>query len=180
MSQSSHHRPIDTAEAFDHVCLRPVVEGDEPFLLDLFASTREQELAIFGDNVDLKRAFVTMQYAALAQSYSQGKNMIVTSRDVAIGRTIVDERTNEFRLVDISLLPQFRNQGIGTWLVQRLLDQAQSREKAVTLHVFKASGAVRLYERLGFQVVEDDGTYLKMERSARVSSSESCEYRRQT
>ena len=160
----------DTAEALDDVCLRPATAADEPFLLDLFASTREQELAMFGDNADLKLAFVKMQYAALARSYSQGKNMIVAKRDVAIGRTIVDERTHEFRLVDISLLPQFRNRGIGTQLVLRLLDQAQASAKAVTLHVFASSDAVRLYERLGFKVVEDEGTYLKMEWPARVSS----------
>ena len=171
MGPSFNRQLTDTAEAFDGVCVRPATADDEPFLIDLFASTREQELAMFGDNDELKRAFVTMQYAALRRSYSQGDNLIVTNRDVAIGRTLVAESTDEFRLIDISLLPQFRNKGIGTRLVQGLIDQAQARDKAVTLHVFKSSAAVRLYERLGFQIVEDDGTYLEMKWSARVSPS---------
>ena len=61
------------------------------------------------------------------------------------------------------MLPDYRNGGIGAVLVQQLLDEGRERQLPVRLHVFKYGDAVRFYERLGFKLIEDDGSYLKME-----------------
>jgi ribosomal protein S18 acetylase RimI-like enzyme len=65
-------------------------------------------------------------------------------------------------LVDIALLPKYRNGGIGTGLIQALLKEAATAGKAVRLSVFAASPAIRLYERLGFSRVGGDAVYLEM------------------
>ena len=65
--------------------------------------------------------------------------------------------------MDIALLPEYRGAGIGTWIMRNLLDEAPGAQKPVTLHVEPYNRAVRLYQRLGFHVVERRGINLFME-----------------
>jgi ribosomal protein S18 acetylase RimI-like enzyme len=62
-------------------------------------------------------------------------------------------------LIDIALLPQYRNQGIGSTLLRELLADAARAGCAVSLKVENTNPAARLYERLGFQTVDEDGMY---------------------
>ena len=72
--------------------------------------------------------------------------------------------TGEIRLVDIAVLPEFRNQGIGSFALGRLLDEAKSKGKYVDLQVLKTnSPAIRLYERFGFENTGEDDLYLAMQ-----------------
>jgi len=64
----------------------------------------------------------------------------------------------------IALLPEFRNQGIGTSLLNCLIDESEDHYKALSLSVSADNPAARLYRRLGFQVVEQVGTSLTMKR----------------
>lgn len=142
---------------------RAATEEDDSFLQELFASTRPQELAFFGANEEQKRAFVIMQFSILPRSYPKAEHTIILAGNVPIGRTIIDRHRDELRLVDIALLPDFRNCGIGALLVQQLLDEGRERQLPVRLQVFKYGAAVPFYERLGFRSIDDDGSYLKME-----------------
>ena len=151
---------------------RAATEGDDSFLQALFASTRPQEMAFFGADEAQKRAFVSMQFSILPRSYPKAEHKIILAGDVPIGRTIVDRKSDELRLVDIALLPDFRNHGIGAVLIQQLLDEGRERQLPVRLHVFKYGDAVRFYERLGFQLIDDDGSYLKMEWRTSLKNSD--------
>lgn len=56
----------------------------------------------------------------------------------------------------VALYPDFRGQGIGTRLVQALLDELRSWGfAAVSLSVQRANPAGRLYLRLGFRIVRE-------------------------
>ena len=66
-------------------------------------------------------------------------------------------------LIDITLLPEFRQDGIGTWLLRDLLAEGEAAGKPVTIHVEVFNPAMRLYERLGFRSVEERGPYRLME-----------------
>jgi ribosomal protein S18 acetylase RimI-like enzyme len=48
-------------------------------------------------------------------------------------------------------------------LLKRILDEAGAAGKAVRIHVERNNPAMRLYERLGFQPVEEHGIYWLME-----------------
>jgi ribosomal protein S18 acetylase RimI-like enzyme len=48
-------------------------------------------------------------------------------------------------------------------LIKDLLTEAERAGKPVSLHVAKDNRARRLYERLGFETLEDTGIYFKME-----------------
>ena len=146
--------------------LRPATPADQDFLFAVFASTRSEELSLSGWDDAQKQAFLAMQFNAQSQQYSMcyphADRSIVLLEDLPIGRFLVDRSGNDIILVDIALLPEHRNGGIGTSLIQLLLAEASSAHKSVSLHVLRWSAAARLYERLGFIVVGDDGVYLEM------------------
>lgn len=88
----------------------------------------------------------------------------------AIGRIYVDTR-GEVRLMDVTLLPAWRNQGIGTRLLQALLAYADALGRPASLHVEPFNPAKRMYERAGFAVSETRGLYEFMVRPATREAS---------
>ena len=143
--------------------LRPSTEADEAFLLAVYASTREAELAATGWSTEQKHAFCAQQFHAqqghYRQHYLTAQYFVIEAEKVPAGRLYVDHWEKEIRVVDISLLPEFRGQGIGTHLLSDLQKQAQSASKVLSIHVEAFNPAKRLYERLGFVLTEDKGMY---------------------
>jgi len=82
---------------------------------------------------------------------------------VPVGRLYVARWQDAIRMVDIALLPPYRNAGIGTAILRDLLAEAAVAHKPVRIHVEQCNPAVRLYERLGFAPIADKGVYLFME-----------------
>ncbi|HKH49226.1 MAG TPA: GNAT family N-acetyltransferase [Thermoanaerobaculia bacterium] len=88
---------------------------------------------------------------------------IVLVDGVPAGRLYVHRREKEIRLVDISFLPEFRNQGLGTNLLRDLFAEAEAAGTPLTIHVEKFNPAMRLYQRLGFTRIGETGPYDLME-----------------
>ena len=65
----------------------------------------------------------------------------------------VDENTPEFA---ISLYKEYRNRGIGTALMRKMLELLKKRGyKKASLSVQKDNYAVRMYEKVGFKTVKE-------------------------
>ena len=76
--------------------------------------------------------------------------------------------TGDWQLaVDIALLPEYCNRGIGTTLLRGLQSEAVAAGKPLRIHVERFNPALRLYERLGFHPIADRGVYLFMELTCR-------------
>jgi ribosomal protein S18 acetylase RimI-like enzyme len=107
-----------------------------------------------------------MQYNAQRVQYDEGfpdaESSIILVGDRPAGRMLVDQSEREFTLIDIALLPEYRKSGVGTQLLQELLERAVKAQKPVRLHVLKSNPARRLYERLGFSLVNEEPMYLEM------------------
>ena len=151
----------------DHpVELRPVRSGDDEFLQRLYRSTREAELGQLNWDATQEDAFVRMQFEAQRRHYREhypdASSDVVLVDGAPAGRLLVDSGPDEIRLVDIALLPEYRNAGLGTALLRRLLAEGAVRAVPVSLHVERSNPARRLYERLGFAPVADDGIHLLM------------------
>jgi len=148
------------------VRLRPATLEDEPFLRQLFASTRADELSLMPWDESQKERFIAMQFKAQSQQYAMtypdADNNVILFNQTPVGRMMVARTEAAISLVDIALLPTYRNAGIGSSLIQDLLKKAATVGKAVRLSVFASSDAIRLYERLGFSRVGGDAVYLEM------------------
>lgn len=162
-------------ESFDQsITLRAATGEDEEFLLQLFAGTRREEIAALGANTAAAQSFIEMQFKVQRQSYNAcypaAENQIIVIDDEPIGRMLVDRTGDAIVLVDIALLENYRDRGIGSLLIRQLIDEAVARQKHVRLAVYKFNPAFRLYQRLGFVVTAEEGLYLKMEYSLAPTS----------
>ena len=147
--------------------LRFATPADNAFQLALYASTRAEELALVDWSSEQKQAFVQMQFNAqnthYAAYYPAAQTSIVQLEGQPIGRTIVDRSARHLLLMDIALLPEQRGRGIGTTLIRALIDEATQTGRGILLHVEFFNPAQRLYLRLGFRKIADQGVYWEME-----------------
>lgn len=148
--------------------IRPAVEDDQAFLWDMLY------LAIYipeGQRRPPRSILETPQLACYAREWGRwpgDRGFIAVER--ATGRSVgaawlrlfppeekgyayIDERTPE---LSIALLPEYRGRGLGSALLQALLEDASRDHEAVSLSVGKGNPAARLYRRLGFSVVMED------------------------
>lgn len=151
----------------ERVTLRPETPADEPFLRALYASTRADELRQVPDWDDAKKAwFLNMQFDAQRAHYREhfpeARFDIVDVDEQAAGRLYLALGDEGVNLMDIALLPEYRGAGIGGELTRAVQSFAAERGLAVVLHVEENNPAMRLYRRLGFEVVGEQSFYKKM------------------
>ena len=148
--------------------LRPAATEDQEFLFKLYASTRAEEFATFNWPAAQLEAFLRMQFMAQQRSYAavyeQCEHKIVELNGVAIGQMQVNWGKDFALLVDISLLPEHRGQGMGGALIGDLIQQCSERKLPLKLQVTQTNPARRLYERLGFIRTGEDQMYVQMMR----------------
>jgi ribosomal protein S18 acetylase RimI-like enzyme len=153
--------------------LRPATSEDAAFSFQVYASTRADEMSVVPWSEEEKRSFLEMQFNAQRASYLQNRPqaewLVVMRDDVAIGRMIVDRSADEICLMDIALLPEHRNAGVGSKFIKELMAEAEETGKKVTLHVEGYNPAFRLYSRFGFKEIREEGFYLAMEWSPKSS-----------
>ena len=146
-----------------NISFRPIVATDLEFLKAVYASTRLEELAIIGWDQKLKSAFLEMQFSAqhhfYQQHYQEAEFLIILLDDEPIGRFYIARWPEEIRIVDLAILPEFRNTGHGTKILENLLTEAATVGKPVTLHVERFNPALKLYQRLGFVKTGEEGVY---------------------
>ncbi|MBO9738553.1 GNAT family N-acetyltransferase [Xanthomonas axonopodis pv. begoniae] len=147
--------------------LRAARDADLPWLRDLYASTREAELAAVPWPEVTKRLFLDQQFALQHAHYlahfADADFLIVETAQAPLGRLYLQRATAPHVLVDISLLPTWRGRGLGTALVAHAQASAAAMECALSLHVLHANPAAqRLYARLGFSAGQSTQTHLQM------------------
>jgi ribosomal protein S18 acetylase RimI-like enzyme len=152
------------------IALRPITPEDVSFLAGVYASTRSDELAPTGWSDEEKAVFCRRQFDAQSahyrENYPAALFQVIERDGFSIGRLYVAHWEREIRIMDIALLPEHRGSGIGTQLLRDLQEEARSAGKTLTIHVERFNPALRLYQRLGFQQIEDKGVYLLMRWSA--------------
>ena len=150
----------------EQISFRPIRDEDRPFLLRLYASTRAEELAVVDWSDEEKQQFLGFQFGAQHDYYQEqfpnARFDLVLVDGEPAGRLYVDRREDEIRLIDIALLPEYRRRGLGGRLMNRVLDEGRKAGLPVQIHVEQNNPAMRLYDRLGFQRVEDQGVYWLM------------------
>jgi GNAT superfamily N-acetyltransferase len=148
------------------VTLRLATDADYDFMRRLYGSTRAEEMQHFPFDETQARLFLDQQFAAQFEHYGihypTCERNIVERDGEPIGRFWVDEWRDQIRIVDIALLPEHRGGGIGSGLLQRVLDRGTSGGKPVTIHVEGFNPALRLYQRLGFERIDTNGVYFLM------------------
>jgi ribosomal protein S18 acetylase RimI-like enzyme len=157
-----------TTESPVSVTLRTVTPADREFLISVYFGTREQELGQVAWDEGQKEAFVRWQFERQEEEYNQrypnARYSVILVDGVPAGRIWIGIDDEQIRLLDIAVIPQFQNRGVGTHLLRQLMAEATETNKALRHMVFVLNdNAHRFYERLGFVVIEDLGGYKHME-----------------
>lgn len=150
---------LAAADAFRGCALRAARRDDEEFLFALHRSAmRDYVDATWGWDERWQRAHFAETYAPAQQA------VIVRVEGVPrdIGRVSLTRHWRKVFLRDIELVAEERNRGIGSAIIRALLALADEDGRAVELLVLKRNPAQRLYARLGFSVIADDGARLMM------------------
>ena len=157
----SYNEHVPEKEKLD-LSLRDVTHDDQQFLFEVYASTRIDELQGTDWTDEQKLTFLRMQFLVRERSQPRVDDRIILLNGQPIGRMMVDRGEEAIVLRDVAVLTEYRNAGIGSRLIQDLLEEAAAEGKPVQLHVVATSPAVRLYERLGFCRTGDESAYLEM------------------
>jgi len=147
-----------------------VAESDRAFLFELYASTRAAELALTPWTEEQKHQFVTMQFQAQTlgyrDAYPQADHEIIVAGGQPAGRLYLARETDRLHVLDITIAPEQRAAGIGSAVLGEILEEAAREGKPVTIYVESFNPSLRLFLRLGFQVITQDGFQLLLERRA--------------
>ena len=147
--------------------LRSAGPADAEVLYWIYASTREEELAVVPWDAPTKEAFLRMQFAAQDTDYHarypDASYDLVMAGEQVLGRLYVHRGETVWQVLDIALLPEHRGKGLGGRLMTEVLAQAGAVGKPVQIHVERFNPAQHLYDRLGFRQIDDQGVYLLLE-----------------
>jgi ribosomal protein S18 acetylase RimI-like enzyme len=88
------------------------------------------------------------QCRGYAAEYPDAEPRIILADDEPVGRILVHRTEGAMRLVDIAILPEQRNRGVGTTFLRDLIAESESTGRPLKLQVAKGNRAARLYERV--------------------------------
>jgi ribosomal protein S18 acetylase RimI-like enzyme len=128
------------------IALRPAKEGDVPFLLKLRALALEPHEQKAGLQPSEERRLERVR-----AHFESGQVIELAGQPIGVLKVI--RSPQQWKLLQLQVLPQYQGRGIGTDVVLGVLEQARAVNQAVVLTVLKENPAKRLYERVGFKVV---------------------------
>ena len=151
------------------VSFRPITPNDRDILYQIYAGTRADEMNLVTEwSEEQKRTFLQQQFEAQHDYYHsmyQGALFLLILLDQQVaGRLYLQTRSETVRIVDIALLPAFRNRGIGQAILKRIQEDAAGAQLSVSIHVERYNPALQLYRRLGFKIIsQEHPVYFLME-----------------
>jgi ribosomal protein S18 acetylase RimI-like enzyme len=142
--------------------LRPALTGDEPFLLELRKATMTEHLLRAGEPLD-----DAAHRARLLHRYDTAQVICLDGAPAGLLKTHRTE--TEWTVMQLQIAPAHQGRGIGERALWTVLLAAPADALPVTLKVLKGNPAKRLYERLGFEIVNEDEIQFHMRRAPRAS-----------
>lgn len=161
--------PINANSDWGDLAFRHLASSDLPFIHELYRSTRWQELTPLPWSDDDKTTFLQQQCEAQHQHYHthypKADFFVIESAQQPIGRLYIDRGQTTLCLIDIAFLPDCRHQGFGSRILGSLIDEANTQQQTIVLHVERFNPAYDWYVRHGFQQIEDRGVYQYLEKA---------------
>ena len=146
--------------------LRPATLADVAFLADVvMTATMAQGRFPHDVNIDEYRAnYENWTRKTVLGGIPDCVLSVIEQNGKPIGRLRVMRTPTSITLAGIQLLPPYQNQGTGSALIKQLQREADEQQIPLHLAVEKDNPhALRLYERLGCQFVEEDGNEYQLE-----------------
>ncbi len=156
------------------VTRRQVCPADDALLLRLYAASRESELSQVQWPAEQKHAFVAMQFEAQRRhyqlTYPNGSHQVICADDAPVGRIWSCELSDELRIMDITVLPDFRGRGIGSSVLREIVAESERLEKPLRIWIETWNPSQIIFQHFGFVPVGNDGVNTQWERKTRKAT----------
>ena len=134
----------------------------------LFAVDKLAEFAAIGVPQLQAEELVQMQWRGrtltYANQYPGAEDWTISLEDgTPVGRYLLQKTSQSVRMVDFAILPEWRGRGIGTQVLQRLIQNTATNGSIFSLRVEKNNRALYLYKRLGLNIISSDEISFEME-----------------
>lgn len=155
---------------------KPISDMDLPFLYKVYRSTRIQEMQITNWSNDEIERFLQMQFylqhIQYMGNYDCPSFTIIVHNEIPIGRLYINRFDDEIRIIDIAILPEYRNKGIGSKIIKSIIAESEIKKIPISLHVEHNNTAIDFYRRFDFTLVNDLGVYILMKRFPKKTGKE--------
>lgn len=149
------------------ITMRAAAPEEESFWKEVFFDAARERFSIHNLAPLQLDALLEMQYAAqradYERKYPRAENNVILYGGEPVGRAILSTESGELHLADIAVLSRYRNLGIGTEILNQLFRRSRRAKMPVTLFVERHNRAVRLYEKLGFKITDEELLHFRME-----------------
>ncbi len=143
--------------------LRPAEDSDR----DWVWATKKLCLSIY-----VKQTFgiwnEETQTARFMASYESKEVKIISMSGYDVGYVAYECTERELRLFNIMILPDFQNQGLGSAIIRKFLNEAEIEQIPLRLQVLKVNPARGLYERLGLTATGQTDTHYQMQWTPKI------------
>ncbi len=95
---------------------------------------------------------------------------VVVYQELDIGTLEIRRHDDHIHLGEFYLLPRFQRRGIGSFLLQQVLEEASEKGLPVRLEVLKINPVRSLYQRHGFVITGQSEHHFLMERAVLESN----------
>jgi ribosomal protein S18 acetylase RimI-like enzyme len=141
------------------VTTRPATPSDFDFLFHLVCITMKDYVATTTGWDEVKEKELFTKYF----DFSSYQIFVILLGGNDIGYLKIEQMESEIFLANVHVHPDYQNQGIGSGIIESLLEDARERGVSVSLKVLKVNRrARRLYERFGFSIQEEAEDYYLM------------------
>jgi epoxide hydrolase-like predicted phosphatase len=105
----------------------------------------------------------TFQQEMHNQDWQKKQPQIILYNSKPIGTIFISQDENHLEIGRFYILPEYQNQGVGSYFLKQVLGKADKAGIPAQLYVMKRNPAKMLYERYGFVTIKEDELMLFME-----------------
>jgi ribosomal protein S18 acetylase RimI-like enzyme len=149
-----------------NITLRATADSDLELIRKLFYENKAIELNTEMWPQKIRDQILEMQFNAHEAKYSVStknkEDSILLYNNEQVGRIIIERTDSVINLSDIMIFPHFQGMGIGSYVIQKFINESVKSGCIFTLTVSKINRAHGLYSKLGFTISEQTDTDFKM------------------
>jgi ribosomal protein S18 acetylase RimI-like enzyme len=153
------------------ITFKEELSSHQDFLFSLYASSRETEMLLSSLNDKEQKRFLRSQFELRKTSYHNdypnAYYLVIFKNKKPIGRIVIniDSSMSSIHIIDIALIKKEQNKGIGTALLNDIMNYAQKEKKSVGLSVASDNiRAFKLYQKLGFTPIKLENNYYQLKK----------------
>lgn len=137
------------------ISLRPASNQDLDFLIKLRLLCMHEHFQRLGISYSKEQHLERINYR-----FDSAKIIVKNRQRVGMVKFFRDR--DQWIIIQLQIAPEYQGQGIGSYLVNEIIEKAALERMPVSLSVLKKNPALVLYKRLGFEITDEFENDLSM------------------